>query len=285
MMAPEDRIFQKALQKKGKTAEEITALLAEKMPDLAAEIEEDRRVNKYLKDFITSDPDMLKVKDEVRLLAEVDDPVLILGETGTGKELLANALHGDRPEDKFVAINCAGLPEALIESELFGHVKGAFTGATSDKTGLLQSAYGGTIFLDEIAELSAHLQAKLLRAIQEQRIRKVGADLEKGEGEIKINCRIIGATHKDLDEFREDFLYRVGMFKLEIKALRYRTQDIPGIVKRIIIKGRGKINHEIEDIDKFCRPIMENKDKLHGNVRQLQAIVRNYQVLGRIPKF
>ncbi len=257
--------------------------------DLVGEMERELNVNKKLALFITEDAEMKKVKDEVRILSEEDDPVLILGDTGTGKELIASALHGER-KGPFVAVNCAGIPETLIESELFGHVQGAFTGAHKDKVGLLQAAYDGTIFLDEVAELATHVQAKLLRAIQEKAIRRVGADRSK-ENEFPINCRIITATHKNIkqaiktEHFREDLFWRISTFTLTVKPLKDRTTDIPLIVKQLIIKERGNVRHEIEDINTFCAPIIANRDRLTGNVRQLQQIVRNYHVLGKLPKF
>ncbi len=166
------------------TKEQITFLRGTGDPMLIKQADEWEALitpkgNKYLDEFITVHPEMLKLKEYVRKLMDdqVDDPVLIIGESGTGKELIARALHNGRTGE-FVAINCAGMPETLIESELFGHVKGAFTDAKVDKKGLLESAEDGTIFLDEIAELPILMQAKLLRALQERKVRKVGGNTD-----------------------------------------------------------------------------------------------------------
>lgn len=230
----------------------------------------------WLNKFITQNSAMLKLKDHVRKAAKVNDPVLIFGETGTGKELLAHALHGDR-KGKFVAINCAGLPSHLMESELFGHEKGAFTGAILDKIGLMEEARDGTLFLDEIGDLAIEMQAKLLRAIQEQRIRKVGAREER-----IINCRIVSATHRNLedwvehDKFREDLFYRISTVVLRTTSLRQRSSDIVKILEHL-----DKEEQEIENYEEFCRKI--DIEKLKGNVRSLQQIYRRYVILGIQP--
>lgn len=261
-------------------------------PEEYKAVEDSRTVNVYLNKFVTQDADMVRVKSHVKILSELQDSVLITGPTGTGKELLARALHGDR-DGKFVDINCAGMPETLIESELFGHVKGAFTGAVSEKVGLLQAAFGGTVFLDEIGELPLTVQAKLLRAIQERHIRRVGADLSTSEKPIPLNCRFIAATHRDIKasmipagQFREDLYWRLAVFTLETKPLRERTIDIEPIVRRIIEddKATNKILVPI-NLGEFCDTLMRNKDKLSGNVRQLQTLVRNYHVFGKLPRF
>lgn len=258
-------------------------------PEDYVALQNSRPINENLNRFITTYDKLNKVKDDVRKLAPCSDPVLIIGPTGTGKELLAKALHGDR-KGEFVDINCAGLPEHLIESELFGHVRGAFTGSVCDKTGLLQSAANGTFFFDEIGELPLMVQAKLLRAIQEKRIRKVGTDLEKDKS-IPLSCRFVAATHRDLKEmikegkFREDLYHRISTFTLELESLSNRTLDIPLLIRHIITYDRGEINYDVEDIDEFAAEIVEQyRDKLTGNVRQLQNIVRHWHVLGRLPK-
>lgn len=242
--------------------------------------------NKYLDSLITQDAEMLKLKDNVKKLIEVDDPVLIIGETGTGKELISNALHGKR-RGPFVSINCAGMPTELIESELFGHIKGAFTGAVNNKIGLLEIASNGTMFLDEIGELEVKSQAKLLRAVQEKKIRKVGST-----DDIAINCRIVSATHKDIDRehFRQDLFWRLSTFILRPTPLRNRLDDIP-----LIIKSLDKDNKF--NIESFMQEIKEQKNAqiklidtapilamttypLPGNVRELQQIIRKFYVLG-----
>jgi len=240
------------------------------------EVGDKTTTEQYLAKFITNNPKMLELKDHIRKLAPIDDPVLIFGETGVGKELLAHALHGER-KGKFVAINCAGLPEHLIESELFGHDKNSFTGALKDKTGLMEEANNGTIFLDEIGDLAMPVQAKLLRAIQEKRIRKVGSNEER-----TINCRIVSATHRDLeswvsyDRFREDLFYRISTFILKPSSLNQRSADISKIIEYL-----DKDEQEIEDYEEFASRIDPNR--LNGNVRSLQQIYRRYIILGIQP--
>lgn len=231
----------------------------------------------WLEQFITADEAMLQMKEDVKRLAPLDDEVLIVGASGTGKELIARALHGEK-EGKFVAINCAGLPEELIESELFGHVKGAFTGAVNDKDGLMYIANKGTLFLDEIGELPMMAQAKLLRAIQERKIRKVG-----GDKDIAITCRLVAATHRDLlqmmesELFREDLYARISTFVLNITPLAVRQHDIELIVKSMdggpqfweMVTARKEQDNEFELNIRF-------------NVRSLQQYVKRYKVLGRM---
>lgn len=267
--------------------------LKKTLPEMYEEYMASRNVMVELQKFITApsgDDQMVRMKEEIILLSEVDDPVLIMGETGTGKETLARALHGDR-EGEFIPINCAGIPETLIESELFGHVKGAFTGAVQDKTGLLHSAQNGTVFLDEIGDLPLSMQAKLLRALQEKKIRRVGADYERGDKEININCRFIAATHKNLEAmvkdetFREDLYYRISMQTITTLPLRERSAVIRPLIKHLIIKEKDDVNFDIEDIDEFANFLLKNRQQLTGNVRQLQNIIRQYHVLGKKPTF
>jgi len=218
----------------------------------------------WLSRFITEHPLMLQVKEDVRKLAMVDDPVLIQGETGTGKELIARALHGTR-HGKFVDINCAGLPDNLIESELFGHVKGAFTGAFSDKAGLFQEAANGTIFLDEVGELKPLLQSKLLRVVQQKVVRRVGSNDNE-----TISCRIVCATHKDLyeahksGEFREDLYYRLAVFELKLLPLRERgMEDF-----NLLIKSLGGFEEDTESL------WPNRATSLAGNVRSVQRYMK-----------
>lgn len=230
----------------------------------------------WLAKFITNNSKMLELKDHIRKLAPVNDPVLIFGETGTGKELLAHALHGDR-KGKFVAINCAGLPAALIESELFGHEKDSFTGANKLKIGMLEEAENGTVFLDEIGDLAYETQAKLLRATNEMKIRRVGAN-----GEIPISCRIVSATHRDLedwvtqDKFREDLFYRISTIILKPTPLRQRSGDIPKILEYLDREECG-----IDGYNEFASRIDVNR--LKGNVRSLQQIYRRFILLETQP--
>lgn len=234
----------------------------------------------WLDKYITVDPETIAMKDSVQTLQGIDDPVLISGPTGTGKELLARALHGSRP-GKFVAVNCTGLPDELIESELFGHTKGAFTGALSERVGKFKAAFNGTIFLDEIGDMPLNMQAKLLRVLQEKVVCPIGSDVEE-----PINCRVVAATNKSLTDvhFREDVLYRLNTFELKTKGLTERLCDIEEIVDSL--GGEGLVS-EFMNYAKLCpndtqECIYSNFFNLSGNVRSLQAQVRRYKVLGKL---
>lgn len=225
----------------------------------------------WLAKFITRNPVMLEMKDMVRKLAPISDTVLICGDTGTGKELIARALHGDRM-GKFVALNCAGMPEHLIESELFGHVAGAFTDARQTKAGLMKAANDGTLFLDEIGDLALPLQAKFLRALQERTIRKVGSNEEE-----PITCRIVCATHWQLCElieqkkFRLDLYARISTFQIDTLSLEKRLEDIEPIV--MSLDSTGDTWKMIKDMS-WDFPL---------NVRTLEQIVKRWTVLKQKP--
>jgi transcriptional regulator with GAF, ATPase, and Fis domain len=229
----------------------------------------------YLSKFLTQNQECLELKEQVRKLAKIPDEVLITGETGTGKELIARAMIGDR-QGLFVAANCAGLPEHLIESELFGHVRGAFTGAESSKQGMFAVARGGIMFLDEIGELPIGVQAKLLRAIQDKMIRRVGSNTEE-----EIDCKFVCATHRNLKKmvkdshFREDLYARISTFELHIPPLRDRIFDFVIIAEaekggKEFVKALREANARVEDID------------LSLNVRAIQRCVKRYNVLGKL---
>ncbi|HTH22923.1 MAG TPA: sigma-54 factor interaction domain-containing protein [Nitrososphaeraceae archaeon] len=225
----------------------------------------------WLDRFITQDSEMLKVKEQVKILMHIEDPVLITGPSGTGKEILARALHGNRLGD-WIGINCAGLPENLVESELFGHVKGAFTGASVEKQGILSAASGGTVFLDEIGDLPMMAQSKLLRAIQERQIRKVGGNVTEN-----ISCRIIGATWKELEgtsNFREDLYWRLSTFELKLSSLKKRGWMEIELILDSIDKDKKVDRIELHHM------YVSDGDVFKGNVRALQRMVRRYQVLG-----
>ena len=229
----------------------------------------------HLKYFITADPDTLKMKEDIHKLAKCDYPILITGETGTGKEILAKAMIGDRTGNT-VFINCAGLPETLIESELFGYVKGSFTGAVGDKQGLLARAKNGVAFLDEIGELPISMQAKLLRAIQEKRVRRVG-----GTDEEEITCKIVCATNRSLplmveqEKFRQDLYARIGTFEVHVKPLRERMCDVVPIIQSMK-SGQGFLNALVA-VGKHHSAL-----NLRHNVRSLQQYVNRFEVLGRV---
>jgi len=228
----------------------------------------------WLRKFITEDADCIEMKLDIVKLSKTEDEVLIVGATGTGKELLARALIGNRA-GKSVAINCAGLPDNLIESELFGHVRGAFTGAESDKQGLMAYAKDGLCFLDEIGELPLSVQGKLLRAIQDRKIRRVGSNKEE-----EISCKIVFATNKDIRQmtvngfFRQDLYARISTFELHVKSLDKRKCDIEPITLSL---HKGKEFFEVHG-DK----LMNGQLTLQHNVRSLQQYVKRWNVLGRI---
>jgi two-component system response regulator PilR (NtrC family) len=192
---------------------------------------------KQISDLIGSSEAIKNIAATCQKLADSKVSVLLSGESGTGKEVVARAIHfsGIFKDKPFIAVNCGALPEQLMESELFGHVKGAFTGASTDKKGLIAAAENGTLFLDEIGELPLSLQVKLLRVLQEKRVRPVG-----GEHEIKINIRVISATNANLDElisnnlFRTDLYYRLNVMQIKLPPLRERSEDIPALINAIL---------------------------------------------------
>ncbi len=222
---------------------------------------------------IVSDSDeMDKVKKLILKIAKSNATVLIRGESGTGKELMARAIHKNslRLNQIFQAVNCAAINENLLESELFGHEKGSFTGAVGEKLGLFEVADGGTLFLDEIGELDISLQAKILRALQEKQIRRVG-----GTKEINVDVRVVAATNRDLlkmsqeGSFREDLYYRLNVLSLEIPPLRERRSDIPVLIGYFVKKHTRNTKREIS-IEKDARKLLENY-AYPGNVRQLES--------------
>src|SRR4029077_14025405 len=183
------------------------------------------------------------VRERIQRLADAPAPVIVLGETGTGKGLVARALHADsrRAERPFVSVNCAALPEPLLESELYGYVKGAFTGAGADRNGLFVDADGGTLFLDEIGEMPAALQAKLLHVLESGTVRPVGSTKER-----EVDVRIVAATHRNLGQavqegkFRADLLYRLDVVSVVLPSLRDRREDIPELIEHFLEQVRGK---------------------------------------------
>ena len=218
---------------------------------------------------------MRKVLEGISRIANTDSTVLILGESGTGKDLIAKAIHlaSERKDKPFVAINCAALPEALLESNLFGHEKGAFSGAIKDAKGLFLQAHGGTIFLDEIGDMPLSIQAKILRVIQERQFRPIGS-----EKQVEVNVRIIVATNKNLEDqvkqglFREDLYYRIHVIPVYLPSLRDRKEDIPPLVDHFLEKSRLQMKKEIKGLT----PQAMQKLMLYdwpGNVRELENVV------------
>ena len=218
---------------------------------------------------------MLKVYSVIKKVAETPTNVLILGESGTGKELVARAIHENSPRKNmpFEVINCGGVPESLLESELFGYVKGAFTGAYGDKPGLFEVTRGGTIFLDEIGDLPPLLQVKLLRVVQEKTFRRVGGTEEK-----KVDVRIISATNKNLEEkvkdgsFREDLYFRLNVIPINIPPLRERKEDIPILTRHFIEKCSRELGKEVKTISSYAMELLM-KYPFPGNVRELDNII------------
>jgi two-component system response regulator AtoC len=228
---------------------------------------------------------MQRLRATIERIAGTKTTVLILGESGTGKELVARAIHeqSQRRGRRFVAINCAAIPPALLESELFGHARGAFTDAVRDKRGLFEDADGGTLFLDEIGELPAALQAKLLRALQESEIRRVGDTVN-----IKIDVRLVAATLRDLAEdvaagrFREDLYYRLNVLPLRIPPLRDRTEDIPELAR--FFAARHAARHQLEALE-LPEPVIAAlcQQPWPGNVRELENVIERALVLADKP--
>ncbi|HID5479763.1 TPA: two-component system response regulator GlrR [Klebsiella pneumoniae] len=235
--------------------------------------------------IVTRSPLMLRLLEQAGMVAQSDVSVLINGQSGTGKEIVAQAIHNASPRhDKpFVAINCGALPEQLLESELFGHARGDFTGAVSNREGLFQAAEGGTLFLDEIGDMPVALQVKLLRVLQERKVRPLGSNRD-----IEINVRIISATHRDLPkamargEFREDLFYRLNVVNLKIPPLSERTEDIPLLANHLL---RQSADRHKPFVRAFSSDAMKRlmAAKWPGNVRQLVNVIEQCVALTSSP--
>ena len=231
-------------------------------------------------EIISDSPEMDKVKKLILKVAKSNSTVLIRGESGTGKELIARAIHKNslRTSEVFQAVNCAAINENLLESELFGHEKGSFTGAVGEKKGLFEIADKGTLFLDEIGELDISLQAKILRALQEKQIRRVG-----GIREIDVDVRVVTATNRDLlkmsqeGRFREDLYYRLNVLSIELPALRERRSDVPVLIDYFLTKHTRGTNRKVV-LDKDAKRILENYG-YPGNVRQLESALERAVLL------
>ncbi|MDD4734484.1 MAG: sigma-54 dependent transcriptional regulator [Kiritimatiellae bacterium] len=228
-------------------------------------------------DNIVSESDGMKqVCEMIERVAPTDTTVLIYGESGTGKELVARALHqySNRKKEEFIAVNCAALPEPLLESEMFGHVKGAFTGATSNKEGLFESAHGGTLFLDEIGAMPLAIQSKLLRVLQDMQIRRVG-----GTQNVAVDVRLIAASNERLESlieqgrFREDLFYRLSVITIDIPPLRERVTDILPLVQHFL-KRRARPDQPTISIDHEAEIILE-RHPWPGNVRELENVIQH----------
>lgn len=220
-------------------------------------------------------PAMRSIRDRIGQIARSDATVLLTGESGTGKELLARTVHAasSRGSGPFLAVNCGALPEGLLESELFGHVRGSFTGAIKDKRGLFEEAHGGTIFLDEIGELPLPLQVKLLRALQDKRTRPVG-----GNREVTYDARVMAATNKDLrslieaGRFREDLFFRINVLSIVVPPLRERTEDIPVLARVFLDRATRRLGLEEKELHKDVILVLQ-AHPWPGNVRELENVI------------
>ena len=232
-------------------------------------------------DIVGSSEALRKVLRQIAKLASSDSTVLILGETGTGKELIARSIHkrSNRADRAFIGVNCAAIPQSLIASELFGHEKGAFTGATQRRLGRFEAANGGTIFLDEVGDLPPEIQVALLRVLQEREIERVGSNKA-----IPIDVRVIAATHRDLNtlvaegKFREDLLYRLNVVPIEVPPLRERVADIPLLVEYFIDRFGKKAGKKFRTIDKKSLRLLQAYD-WPGNIRELQNVIERAVIL------
>jgi len=250
-------------------------------------LEENRRLKRTLRDrfsfhnIVGKSDAMQRVFELIAQVAPRRSTVLIQGESGTGKELVAKAIHASsgRAEAPFVAVNCGNIPSELLESELFGHVKGAYTGATKTKKGLFEIADGGTLFLDEVATISMEIQSKLLRVIQEREFRRLG-----GLDNIKVDVRIIAATNSDLQtavqqgDFRDDLYYRLNVIVIKIPSLRERTDDIPLLTEHFIKKYGEENQREGLSVDAAAMKVLMDHD-WRGNVRELENVIERAVVL------
>ncbi len=239
--------------------------------------------NFSLESIIGKSPAMLEVFEIIKMIATATANVLVSGESGSGKELVARAIHnsGPRKANPFIPVNVTAIPETLLESELFGHVKGSFTGAIGDKKGLFEEANRGTLFLDEIGDLNLNLQAKLLRVLQDKQIRPVGSNQLK-----QVDVRIISATHRDLKtmvkdgKFREDLFYRLNVVPIRVPPLRERREDIPILVDNFIIKYVAQNNSRVKGISPEALTVLV-AHPWPGNVRELENVIERAIVLTR----
>jgi two-component system, NtrC family, response regulator PilR len=258
------------------------ALERRRLQDENQALKRQLRRERGFENFVGRSPKMLDVFETIRKTADSGSTVMITGESGTGKELVAQALHweSNRRSGPFVSVNCGAVPETLMESELFGHVKGAFTGAVASTEGLFASAAGGTLFLDEITEIPQTVQVKLLRAIQERQVRRVGDTKD-----VKIDVRLIAASNRDLGKavadgvLREDLFYRLNVIPIHLPPLRDRREDIPLLVAHFIKKLAREVGRPVQGVAPEAVTVLE---QYHwpGNIRELENVVERAMVLG-----
>ncbi len=266
--------------------DEIVMVLkkAEEREKLKAENSRLREVVAGKHDFygiVSSNPVMEDIFSQISKISSLKTAILVLGESGTGKELVARAIHqsGCRSNRSFVAVNCGAIPENLLESELFGHMRGSFTDASSDKTGLFEQADGGTLFLDEIGEMPLSLQVKLLRVLQEEEIRPVGAQTSR-----KVNVRVVSATSRDLNadvkagRFREDLFFRINVFCIQLPPLRERIEDIPLLAEHFISRCASNMNRSIVRIAPVAMRCLVSY-QWPGNIREMENVIERGMIL------
>jgi formate hydrogenlyase transcriptional activator len=244
-------------------------------------LEGEIRSEGHFAEIVGDSPALKQVLDQVVVVSTSESTVLILGETGTGKELIARSIHrlSGRKDGPFVKVNCAAIPTGLLESELFGHEKGAFTGAISQKIGRMELAHGGTLFLDEVGEIPLELQPKLLRVLQDQEFERLGSNRT-----LKVNFRLVAATNRDLakemqkHEFRSDLFYRLSVFPIRMPPLRDRKEDIPLLIRYFVIKFAQRMNRQIESIPKETMQAL-SEWVWPGNIRELENLIERSVIL------
>jgi two-component system response regulator PilR (NtrC family) len=272
--------FEYIVKQPGRINEEIKVAIARALENVTLRrqnfaLKRDAAVHNSLDQLIGCSKAIEHLKQTVRTVAPTGSTIVVTGESGTGKELVARAVHACSPRanESFVSINCGAFPETLLESELFGYLKGAFTGATQNKRGLFEVADGGTIFLDEISEMSVAMQVKLLRVLQERKVRPLG-----GDSEVPIDVRVIAATNKDLSQmvaengFREDLYYRITVIPISVPPLRERRDDIPLLANHFLKRYAPSVGKNITRLSKHSLADLVNYD-WPGNVRQLENAI------------
>jgi formate hydrogenlyase transcriptional activator len=250
-------------------------------------LDDEFRSDQNMGNMVGESPGLQRVLKDIQVVAPTDSTVLIEGETGTGKELVVHAIHdlSRRSQRSLVEVNCGAIPPALLESELFGHEKGSFTGAFAQKIGRFELAHQGTLFLDEIGELPLELQPKLLRALQEHEFERLG-----GNRTIKVDVRIVAATNRDLGQmvaegkFRSDLYYRLNVFPVAVPPLRERREDIPLLTRFFIQRYAGKLNRTIKEIPSTTLEALSRYD-WPGNIRELQNVIERAVILCRRETF